>query len=97
MKKTMLLFLNLLAVLLLPAQPLLAQFTFNPHYVLSDQELTDYTSMNLEQISNFLKNKGGILPTYSDASVRMSIPQLIFETSQMYKINPRYTLVLLQK
>ena len=97
MKKTMLLFLNLLAVLLLPAQPLLAQFTFNPHYVLSDQELTYYTSMNLEQISNFLKNKGGILPTYSDASVRMSIPQLIFETSQMYKINPRYTLVLLQK
>lgn len=74
-----------------------AQFTFNPHYVLSDQELTNYSSMTIDQISAFLKSKGGILASYTDPSVRMSIPQLIYETSQMYKINPRYALVLLQK
>ena len=74
-----------------------AQFTFNPHYVLSDQELTNYSSMSIDQISAFLKSKGGILASYTDPNVRMSIPQLIYETSQMYKINPRYALVLLQK
>lgn len=86
-----------LATILVPMAPVLAQFTFNPHYVLSDQELTNYSSMTIDQISEFLKSKGGILANYIDGSVRMSIPQLIYEAAQMYRINPRYALVLLQK
>ncbi|MDD5290038.1 MAG: hypothetical protein PHT40_02455 [Patescibacteria group bacterium] len=86
-----------LATILAPVAPALAQFTFNPHYVLSDQELTNYSSMTIDQINAFLKSKGGILANYIDPNVRMSIPQLIYESSQMYKINPRYALVLLQK
>jgi hypothetical protein len=85
------------AIILTPLSSVLAQFTFNPHYVISDQELTNYSSMSISQINDFLTSKGGILANYIDPSVRMSIPQLIYETAQMYKVNPRYALVLLQK
>jgi hypothetical protein len=97
MKKPIFIVPILFLTVFFPLQPLLAQFAFNPHYIISDQELTNYSSMTLDQINAFLKSKGGILAQYVDPGVRMSIPQLIYETSQMYKINPRYALVLLQK
>lgn len=71
--------------------------TFNPNLILTDEELTDYKSMGSEQIKNFLINKGGVLGTYADRTVRMYAYQLVYNVSRLYQINPKYILTLLQK
>ncbi len=70
---------------------------FNPNIILTEAELTDYTSMNEQQIKSFLKSKNGTLGTYADMDVRMYAHQLIYNASRLYRINPKYILVLLQK
>ncbi len=71
--------------------------SFNPNYILSDNDLTNYTSMDSEEIKNFLINKGGTLGKAADTSVRMYIYQIIYNVSRLYKVNPKYILALLQK
>ncbi len=71
--------------------------TFNPNLILSDDDLTNYTAMNLDQVKNFLKTKGSILWNYVEPNVRMYAYQIIYEVTQLYKINPKYILTLLQK
>ncbi len=71
--------------------------SFNPNYILSDHDLTDYASMNSQEIKNFLIDKGGTLGKAADMSVKMYIYQIIYNVSRLYKINPKYVLTLLQK
>ena len=71
--------------------------TFNPHMIITDAELTHYTSMGMNEIKNFLVDKGSALATYVDPSVRMYAYNVIYDVAQTYKINPKYILTLLQK
>ncbi|HDQ15525.1 MAG TPA: hypothetical protein ENN45_00520 [Bacteroidetes bacterium] len=71
--------------------------TFNPNMILTDAELTNYTSMDMNAIKNFLTDKGSFLANYVEPNVRMYVYQIIYEVAQVYRINPKYLLVLLQK
>lgn len=57
-------FLLFTLVLLAPVQIALAAGDFNYSNILSDQEATDYTSMNKTQIANFLSSKNSYLTNY---------------------------------
>jgi len=39
--------------------------TFNPNYIISDAEILDFTSMSLQSIKDFLRNKGSFLYNYT--------------------------------
>ncbi len=70
---------------------------FNPNFVISDEELTDYTSMTLSSIARFLRNKAGILKAYIDPESKKTAAEIIFESAWKERINPKYLLVTLQK
>jgi len=73
---------------------------FNPHFLISDEEMQNSTGMTTGDIQAFLddhksyisrlqiEDKDGIVKTTS---------QIIKEASELYKINPKYLLVKLQK
>lgn len=73
---------------------------FDPGFIISDFEMTDYTSLAQESIQKFLDTKTGTLKNYKaldkDGNEKL-VSQIIFEVSQTYKINPKYLLTLLQK
>ncbi len=50
--------------LLMPAQITMAASDFNYSNIISDREATDYTSMNKNQITNFLSSKNSYLKNY---------------------------------
>ncbi len=70
---------------------------FNPNYLISDAELTDYTSMDMGQIQSFLEKKQSTLAKYVDPQTRMGAAQIIYEMSWSHRISPKFILVLLQK
>lgn len=71
--------------------------SFNPNMILTDNDLTHYTSMGLNEIKNFLVEKGSALASYVDPQVRMYAYQIIHDAAMTYQINPKYILTLLQK
>src|SRR3989344_7328379 len=76
------------------------QPVFNPQYIISDAELEDYQSMNAEAIRSFLQLHSSALADMQavDASgTRRFVADIIYNASQDYRINPKYTLVTLQK
>ncbi len=83
------------SLFLLIANPILAQF--NPNYIISDSDLTDYNSMYMGQIQDFLIQKNSYLASYVDPDVRITAAQAIYDSARLHKINPKYILVLLQK
>lgn len=91
-------FLYCIAIALLPLATN-AQ-TFNPHYVLSNADMTNYTSMGMFDIVEFIKSKGGTLYTarFQDLDGKpKSAPALIYNAARNYQINPKVLLVTLQK
>lgn len=74
--------------------------TFNPNFLISDEEMQDYASMNREDIEAFLEDYKSFLLTLKSEDVngeyRMA-SDIIYRASQEYKINPKYLLVKLQK
>ena len=90
-------FLILILTLSLPLTPAWAQGTFNPNYVLADQDVFDYKSMTYQQIYDFLKAKGSSLTTYKDPITSMLAADIIYRAAQDYRVNPKYLLALLQK
>jgi len=84
---------------------------FDPNYIISDEEVSDYTVMSLDDIQKFLINKGSYLASYStvactDVDVLFSNPcsgpaqtaaQIISERTTANKVSPRFLLVLIQK
>jgi len=83
-----------------PFFPISASPDFDPNYIISDNDLTDYTSMDLNEIQNFLENKKSSLASYktkdANGSIKMAA-EIIYEAAQEYKISPKYILVTLQK
>lgn len=73
---------------------------FNPNFIIGDEEVLDDSAMNLDDIKNFLKSKGGYLATYSSANPDgkiMTAAEIIYERAMANKVNPKFIIVLLQK
>ena len=73
---------------------------FNPNYIISDDELTDYDSMSLTEIQRFFETKGSTLAWYvtiDTDSLSRPASEIIWRVAQVYKINPKVILVTLQK
>ncbi len=77
-----------------------AQADFNPHFIISDQELQDAASWTRDDIQKFLDAKGSYLRSYSSPDVSGTVKNaadIIYDASQTHRINPKYLLVTLQK
>lgn len=86
-----------LAALFLPN---LALADFNPDYIISDQELTDYNAMSLSQVQKFLEDKGSALAYYATIDtdgLGRTASEIIWRVAQSYKVSPKVLLVTLQK
>lgn len=84
--------------LLLLAQPVNA--AFNPHFIISDDEMRRADAMSFDEIRRFLAGKGGFGECFDvDAidGLLKSVPQLVDDAAKRYRINPRYVLALIQK
>jgi len=73
--------------------------SFNPNNIISDTELEEYTSLSQDSIQRFLVSKGSFLAKFTEVidGVRKQASQIIFEESQIYEINPKVILAMLQK
>lgn len=73
---------------------------FNPHFIISDEEMQNYQGMTTGDIQAFLDDHKGYIARQQfpdkDGIVK-STSQIIQEAAQLYKINPKYLLVKLQK
>ena len=71
---------------------------FNPNFLISDEDLTNYNSMDIGEIYDFLKRQPGKLGSLvPDQEQRKTAAQIIWEAAQTYFINPQYIITLLQK
>lgn len=75
-----------------------ATATYNTSF-LTDSELTDYTSMNTEQIRLFLNAKNSYFKnTVTDVDgSSLDLSAVIYNAAQTYKINPKILLATMQK
>jgi hypothetical protein len=74
--------------------------SFNPNYIISNHELTDYQAINHNSIQKFLDSKPGVLGFYKTTGLddqTKSSAEIIYQASQRHKINPQVLLALLQK
>lgn len=101
-KKTIII--TLISLLLFPLFPLISAVTFyetnpdfNPNFIISDTSMTDYNSMTVEQIRDFVNAKGGTLGTYIDPVVKLPAYWVIWQTAQEFRISPKFILTMLQK
>ncbi len=87
-------------LLIFTLSPLAVLASFNPHNIISDEEILDYNSMTLSEIDSFLKSKGGYISNhyfYSPEGKKMTAAEIIYDRAKTNKINPRFLIVLLQK
>ncbi len=92
-------FLGFISLTLTLPTPLLAA-TFDPNYLISDEELQNYQSMNREDIQAFLTDKGGYIANLSTPDFEGNnrpVSDIIYRSAINNKINPKYLLVKLQK
>ncbi len=94
MKKSLSAFVLALSALL----PLRTALAFDPNYIISDDELQDESSMNLDQIEAFLANSflGGYETADSEGRIR-SAAEIIYRAAREHNVNPQFLLVLIQK
>ncbi|HMB26038.1 MAG TPA: hypothetical protein VKP03_01335 [Patescibacteria group bacterium] len=100
MKKTglSLIIFVLLFNLWLPSSAL--ALSFDNAYIVSDSALTDYQSMSLEQVRSFLMKKNSALADYRvsiEPGKVKSAAEIIWDSAQKYRVNPKFLLVMLQK
>src|SRR3989338_1289105 len=70
---------------------------FNPNNIITDNDVTDYNSMTIEQIRDFVNQQGGTLGAYLDPASNMPAYWLIWQAAQEFRINPKFILTMLQK
>ena len=73
---------------------------FNPDYIISDQQLQNYDSMDAKAIQIFLEERGSYLAEYKTKNKQgdtANAAKIIYNAAQKHKINPKYLLVKLQK
>ena len=69
----------------------------DPNYLISDYEFTDWASLNLQEIQDFLSKKKSALAHYVDPATRQRAAQVIADSAVVYQINPKVLLTLIQK
>ena len=93
----------LLPILLIIAWPLnihAQEPIFDPEYIISDHDLTNYQTMTINEVQTFLNEKGGALANYSTVDIdgkMKTAAKIIYRASQEHKINPQHLLTLLQR
>jgi len=93
----------LLPILLIIAWPLnihAQEPIFDPEYIISDHDLTNYQTMTINEIQTFLNEKEGALANYSTVDIdgkMKTAAKIIYRASQEHKINPQHLLTLLQR
>ncbi len=73
---------------------------FDPNYLISDAEMTNYNTMDLPAIQRFLDRREGTLKNYITVDKENNFKtagQTFYEVAQKWLINPKYLLVLVQK
>lgn len=83
---------------LLPTDP--GVVSFDPNYILDDQDIFGVGDMRLGDIQSFLDNRPGRLATYRTKDIdglEKSAAEIIWRVATTYQINPRYLLALVQK
>ncbi|MBI2415112.1 MAG: hypothetical protein HYV33_00425 [Candidatus Kerfeldbacteria bacterium] len=91
-------FVWIITIILLPIGAMAA--TFNPHRIISDDDMIDYHRMTLSSVAAFLLQQGGILGSYSTIDVdgtEHSAAEIIYNASQRYRLNPQFLLAQIQK
>ncbi len=99
--KKSLIFLSLLC-LISPSIALAATASaeFRPHFLISDEEMQNWQAMNQSDIQAFLddhKSYISRMQTPDKEGITKTTAQIIQEAAQLYRINPKYLLVKLQK
>ena len=77
-----------------------AEYYFNPHFIITDEEMTDYDSMSLAGIEIFLaeKNSGLANRRFLDfEGIMKPASEIIWQAAQESRISPKVLLVTLQK
>lgn len=96
LRKTLGLFLSLCIL----APNLVMGATFNPNFILSDEEMQNWSSMSRPDIQAFLNDHGGYIKTlFIEDSVgeKRNAADIIYRAAEEHRINPKYILVKLQK
>lgn len=74
--------------------------SFDPDFILSDEELQNWQSMNRADIQAFLTERNSFLTNYHAEAVdgaTRTASDIIYQSAKLYQINPKYLLVKLQK
>jgi len=73
---------------------------FDPNFIISDDEMQNWTSMDIHDIQAFLDEKGGYIANHKtedwEGTLRL-VADIIWRASKESQINPKYLLVKLQK
>lgn len=90
----------LATLLAAPAAVRAADPDFNPHFIISDQEMRNADAMDYSEIYFFLVSKGGLqrvtVKDPTDGKTK-DAARLIYDAAQRYRVNPKYLLALIQK
>lgn len=73
------------------------QFEFNPHYLISDDDFFNSSTLTEQGIQQFLQAKGSYLAVWKDPLTSMTPARIINLAAQDYGINPKVILTTLQK
>jgi hypothetical protein len=68
---------------------------FNPDFFIADEEFNDANAMSCDQIQAFLNERKGILKSYADEGKPAA--QIICEQANVFSVNPRLLLIMMQK
>jgi len=92
--------LRIVLLALFVISPLLAQArTFNPHNIITDQDLTNKDSLSQTAIQKFLERENSVLARYSQVinGQAMTAAAMIWQIGQKHNISPKYLLATLEK
>jgi hypothetical protein len=92
--------LGLLLALTLGQNCLALGANFDPNYIISDEEVLNYTTMTQAEIQTLLESKGSYLANYmcqDNNGVALRASEAIYSVANTNRVNPRFLLVLLQK
>src|SRR6188474_417858 len=90
----------LFALLALAAAPFSAAraAAFDPQMIIGDAEMRNADALSYAEIRAFLDRKGGLATTYDvdpNDGLLKGAAQLINDTAQRYRVNPKYLLALI--
>ncbi|MDD2757887.1 MAG: serine hydrolase [Patescibacteria group bacterium] len=98
--KHFLITITIFCLFFLPSSSALAATEFNPHFIISDEELQDCNGWTARDVQEFLDSKGSYLRNYQCEDVSGTIKtaaEIIYDAAVRNQISPKFLLVTLQK